>query len=388
MFQALFNSLSGLYSFSRSLNTVSNNVTNMNTPGFRASDSFFSNIGGGRGTRIASDGLRTTGGDIRTTGNETDLAIQGDGYFVLSDEDGNMYYTRSGQFRFDDDDFLVDVVSGHRVMGYDNTGGLTAINRANYRTLAPAGTTGVHLQGNLPPPTGGTTPPPVTINTITVYDNLGAQRTLTATFTSTATPGTFTVAITDSGGATVGSGEVRFDSSGSPVAGFNTLTVNLPVAGGTQAIVFDFGTPGLRNGMTSNIGSPQTPTATVDDGHGVLGLRELRFNEKGVMEFVYSDSEKRTGPQVALATFSNESDMQLDGGRLISGATIGNRELGRPGEGRFGRIASKSLEMSNVDLTQEFAEMIIIQRGYQASSRVMSVSNEMLEQLYNSTRGG
>lgn len=386
MFQALFNSLSGLYSFSRSLNTVSNNVTNMNTPGFRASDSFFSNIGGGRGTRIASDGLRTTGGDIRTTGNDTDLAIQGDGYFVLSDEDGNMYYTRSGQFRFNDDDFLVDVVSGHRVMGFDATGGLIAINRGTYRTLPPAGTTGVHLSGNLPPPATGTTPPPTTINTITVYDDLGVQRTLSATFTATATPGTFTVVITD-GGVNVGSGEVHFDGSGSPVAGFNTLTANLLGAGG-RAIVFNFGTPGGREGMTSNPGNTQALTATTDDGHGVLGLRELRFNEKGVMEFIYSDSEKRTGPQVALATFTNESEMQLDGGRLISGATIGNREIGRPGEGRFGRIASKSLEMSNVDLTQEFAEMIIIQRGYQASSRVMSVSNEMLEQLYNSTRGG
>ncbi|HEY1140842.1 MAG TPA: flagellar basal body rod C-terminal domain-containing protein, partial [Lysobacter sp.] len=76
------------------------------------------------------------------------------------------------------------------------------------------------------------------------------------------------------------------------------------------------------------------------------------------------------------------------GGRLISGATVAEREVGRPGEGRFGRISGQSLEMSNVDLTREFADMIIIQRGYQASSRVMTVSNEMIEQLYNSTRGG
>src|SRR6478736_110832 len=112
MFQALFNSLSGLFSFSRSLNTVSNNVANMNTPGFRGSDAFFSNINGGRGSRIAGEGLRTKAGDIRQTGNSTDLAVDGDGYFILRDTDGNFFYTRAGQFRFNDQGVLVDTVNG------------------------------------------------------------------------------------------------------------------------------------------------------------------------------------------------------------------------------------------------------------------------------------
>lgn len=390
MFQALFNSLSGLFSFSRSLNTVSNNVANMNTPGFRGSDSFFSNIGGGRGTRISGEGLRTDAGDIRQTGNTTDLAIEGDGYFILSDTDGNVHYTRAGQFRFNEEGLLVDSVSGYRVMAFDQAGNLTTIDMDTYRSIPAVATTEVRINGNL-----ASTSTTTSINTITVFDAQGASHTLTATFTQNTTgtppvpvPGSFLVAVTDETGANVGNGEVRFNAGGTLVAGFTSMTVNLPVAGGTQPITFNFGTAGALDGMTSLSGTQSNLSSRVTDGHGVLGLTEMRFNEKGVLQFVYSASERRDGPQIALATFPNESTLRLDGGRLISGTTVTERQIGRPTQSGFGRIAGGSLEMSNVDLTQEFADMIIIQRGYQASSRVMSVSNEMLEQLYNSTRGG
>ncbi|MBO7942419.1 flagellar hook basal-body protein, partial [Streptomyces sp. S9] len=116
MFQALFNSLSGLFSFSRSLDTVSNNVSNMNTPGFRGSDSFFANIDGGYGTSIAGQGLRPQPGDMRQTGTPTDMAVEGEGYFVLRDRSGELHYTRAGQFRFNDSGVLVDTATGYDVM--------------------------------------------------------------------------------------------------------------------------------------------------------------------------------------------------------------------------------------------------------------------------------
>ena len=382
MFQALYNSLSGLFSFSRSLNTVSNNVANMNTPGFRGSDAFFSNVNGGRGTRISGEGLRTQSGDIRQTGNVTDVAIDGEGYFMLRDPDGNVHYTRAGQFRFNEEGVLVDSVNGYEVMAYDQSGSLVSIDMDDYRAIPAVATTGVHLTGNIA--SGSTT---TAVNAITVFDANGASHTLTATFTNTGS-GVFQVVVTDENGAQIGNGAVHFDASGLPITGFNTITANLSVAGATQAIVFNFGTPGTLDGMYSLNGASSNLTARVDDGHGVLGATSMRFDEKGVLQFVYSASERRSGPQLALARFPNESALQLDGGRLISGASVTERELGRPTQGGFGRIAGGSLEMSNVDLTQEFADMIIIQRGYQASSRVMSVSNEMLDQLYNSTRGG
>lgn len=390
MFQALFNSLSGLFSFSRSLNTVSNNVANMNTPGFRGSDTFFANIGGGRGTRISGEGLRTQAGDIRQTGNTTDLAVEGDGYFILSDDAGNLHYTRSGQFRFNEEGLLVDSVTGYTVMAYDQTGSLVTIDFDNYRSIPAVATTDVRISGNIAAVAAGSPVQTTTVNTIRVFDAQGGSQVLTATFTSNSgvTPGSFLVRITNEAGTQVGTGEIRFDAGGTLVAGFNTVAVTLPVAGGTQAITFNFGTPGALDGMTSLSGLASNLTSRVVDGHGVLGATEIKFNERGILEIVYSASERREGPQIALATFPNETSLTLDGGRLISGATVSNVNYGRPTQSGFGRIAGGSLEMSNVDLTQEFADMIIIQRGYQASSRVMSVSNEMLEQLYNSTRGG
>ncbi|HEY0502219.1 MAG TPA: flagellar basal-body rod protein FlgF [Lysobacter sp.] len=385
MFQALFNSLSGLFSFSRSLNTVSNNVSNMNTPGFRGSDSFFSNIEGGYGTRIAGEDMRTQAGDLRQSGNPTDIAVDGAGYFVLRDSSGELYYTRAGQFRFNEQSLLVDSVNGYEVMAMDASGNLVTVDLDEYRTIPAVATTGIHVTGNLAPSSTSTD-----INSITVFDSAGASRVLAMKFTNNTavTPGSFLATVTDSTGAKVGSGELRFRTDGTPQAGFSSIDVTLTVAGGTQVIKFDFGTPSALNGMTSLSGMSTSLTAKVDDGHGVLSVNDMSFDEKGILQLTYSQTEKRSGSQVALAMFPNESTLHLSGGRLISGATVVERELGRPGEGRFGRIAGGSLEMSNIDLTREFADMIIIQRGYQASSRVMTVSNEMIEQLYNSTRGG
>ena len=385
MFQALFNSLSGLFSFSRSLDTVSNNVSNMNTPGFRGSDTFFENVNGGRGTRVSGQGLRTGAGDIRQTGTATDLAIDGNGFFVLRDDGGNLYYTRAGQFRFNEQGQLVDSVTGYQAMAIDAAGNLSGIDIDAYRTLPPQATSSVRFAGNITPGT-----PTTSVGTIRIYDASGVQHTLTTTLTDNTAvqAGSYLVVVTDESGATVGNGEIRFATNGSLQTGFNNVTINPTYQGAAQSIVLNFGTAGGFDGATRLTGIPSNLGAQVVDGHPLLGITNLSFDDKGVLQFVYSSSEKRTGPQIALAAFPNESALELVGGRLIAGTSVQQRELGRPGEGVFGRVAGGSLELANVDLTQEFADMIIIQRGYQASSRVMTVSNEMIEQLYNSTRGG
>src|SRR5581483_6907587 len=118
MLQALYNSLSGLFAFSSSLDTISNNVSNMNTPGFRGSDPHFENALDGLGTRIAGSAVRTGEGQIEQTGNSTDLAIKGEGLFVLKNvTTGELFYTRSGQFTFDPSGYLVDSITSHRVQG-------------------------------------------------------------------------------------------------------------------------------------------------------------------------------------------------------------------------------------------------------------------------------
>lgn len=384
MFQALFNSLSGLFSFSRSLDTVSNNVANMNTPGFRGSDTFFENVNGGRGTRVSGEGLRTTAGDIRQTGTPTDVAIDGNGFFILRDDTGNLYYTRAGQFRFNDQGVLTDSVTGYEVMAVDNAGNLSSIDLDNYRTLPPQATTSVRMAGNIAPGT-----PSLTLGSFQIYDASGTTHTLTTTLTdnNAVTPGSYLVSVKDETGAVVGTGEVRYGTDGTPLTGFNTMALNLTYMGVSQAVTLNFGTPGAFNGSTRLSGIASNLGGQVVDGHPMLGITSLSFDTEGVLQLVYSSSERREGPQLGLATFPSESSMELVGGRMIAGSSVQQRTIGRPGEGAFGRIAGGNLELANVDLTQEFADMIIIQRGYQASSRVMTVSNEMIEQLYNSTRG-
>ena len=386
MFQALFNSLSGLFSFSKSLNTVSNNVANMNTPGFRGSDTFFENVDGGRGTRISGEGLRTGAGDLRQTGTPTDLAINGNGFFVLRDDSGNLYYTRAGLFRFKDQGILSDSVTGYSVMAIDSAGNLSTIDLDTYRTLPPQPTSAVNMIGNIAPGT-----PSVTVGSMRIYDASGTLHTLTATLTdnTAVTAGSYLVTVKDEAGTIISAlnAEVRFGTDGTPLTGYNTLTLNATYQGTAQAITMNFGTPGAFDGATRLSGIANNLGSQVVDGHPLLGITNLSFDDKGVLQLIYSSSEKRSGPQVALASFPNESQLELVGGRLIAGNSVQQREIGRPGEGIFGKIAGGSLELANVDLTQEFADMIIIQRGYQASSRVMTVSNQMIEELYNSTRG-
>ena len=387
MFQALYNSLSGLFSFSRSLDTVSNNVANMNTPGFRGSDSFFENVNNQHGTRITGEGLRTTPGDIRQTGNATDIAIDGTGFLVLRDEGGDLHYTRAGQFRFDEAGILIDSVTKYQVMAIDATGNLSPITLEGSRTLPAQASTKVTLTGNLAP--SSTT---YDVSSVNVYDAAGTAHALKLTFTNntTTTPGSFLVSITDETGADVGpaGAEIRFGTAGTLQAGYSTIELQLTFQGVAQAVTLDFGTPGTFSGATSLAGLNTNLSATVTDGRPVLGINSLSFDDEGVLQIVYNATEKKEGQQLALASFLSESSLKLGSSRLISNADAQRSELGRAGSSVFGKIEGGSLEMSNIDLTQEFADMLIIQRGYQASSRVMTVSNEMIEQLYNSTRGG
>jgi len=384
MFQALFNSLSGLFSFSRSLDTVSNNVANMNTPGFRGSDSFFESLNNQHGTRISGQGLRTAEGDIRQTGNSTDIAIDGTGFFVLRDESGDLHYTRAGQFRFNDAGILIDSVTDYEVMAIDDAGNLAPISLESYRTLPAKPSTSVTVSGNLAP---GANTHELTMN---VFDASGASHALKVTFTKGTVPGSFLVSVKDEFGANVGpaNAEIRFGTSGMLQVGYNTVQLALTFQGVPQAVSLNFGTPGTLSGTTSQTGLSTSISATTTDGRPVLGINSLSFDDEGILQIVYNATERAEGPQLALASFLSESSLELGSGRLISNADAQRSELGRAGTSVFGAIEGGSLEMSNIDLTQEFADMLIIQRGYQASSRVMTVSNEMIEQLYNSTRGG
>lgn len=382
--QALYSSISGLFSFSNSLNTISNNISNMNTPGFRGSESFFENIMGEAGTRIAGTGENLSEGQIQQTGTATDAAIMGDGFYILKDSSGNTYYTRAGQFEFNATGQLVDSVNKYFVQGFDPSGNLGNIDITNYKTLPAQATTTVNLAGNI-----GPLDPTDSVSSVTVYDAQGNSHVLSVSMANNTavTPGSWLVTITDSSGTTLGSGEVRFNTNGTLQAGFDTVTMAGTLGGDPQTIAFNFGAANGQSGVTNFDGIPSDLSASVKDGHGVVGISSKSFDIDGTLQIVYSDGETKAGPQFALASFQDESSMQMIQGNLYSQPKGQTAQIGKANSANFGQIEGSSLEMSNVDLTQELADMIVIQRGYQASSRVMTVSSDMLQQLYDSTRG-
>jgi flagellar hook protein FlgE len=150
--------------------------------------------------------------------------------------------------------------------------------------------------------------------------------------------------------------------------------------------VFNFGSPGSLSGATGISGDSTTLAAQVQDGHSVVALSSEAFDTNGVLQLTYADGSTHAGPQLALAAFDDESSLTAIQGNLYLPPANQTAQIGRANTGVFGQIEGSSLEMSNVDLTQELADMIVIQRGYQASSRVMTVSSDMLQQLYDSTQ--
>ncbi|MFD2642009.1 flagellar basal-body rod protein FlgF [Pseudomonas japonica] len=394
MLQAFFNGISGLLAFSKGLDNVSNNVSNMNTPGYRGSDTFFRSVNGqdgqGLGAGVAGTEVRTKAGDTRQTGNDTNAAITGAGYFVLQGDNKETFYTRAGQFQIDKDGYLVDTISQFRVQGIDAAGNRGDINIKERRTLPPTPTTKVEMIGTLA--RSGATEATHQIKDVVVYDASGASQKLTIKFTPQSTAvssNSWQVDVSNAAGSLLSTGTIAFGIDGSPEVGYNTLTVPLLNSGSGQAVVLDFGNPGSYN-LASQVasGPSHTLTAKVVDGSAVSGLSSYAFDEKGVMNLTYASGQKREGSQLVLADFDDNAALIAGEKSLYRAPDSLHPQFGRATEGRFGRIQGGYLELSNVDLAQEFGDILIIQRGYQASSRVMTVSNEMIEQLYNGTRGG
>jgi len=391
MLQGFFNGLSGMITFSQGLDTISNNIANMNTPGFRGSDMFYralSNGGANAGVLSGDSALNITQGEIRKTGKPTDLAVQGNGYFILRDQ-GDVYYTRAGQFDFDDEGFLVDGSTGYRVAAIDEFGNLTDINISSYRELLPEVTSQINFNGNL---STGSTEGKVEL---TVYNSLGEELKFTFDFTNntSTTPGSWLISIKDENDIEVATGEVRFAPDGSPLSGFNRLNIQIPSTSNGSAnspldLELYFGEEGSFAGATSfSGGTTSTINGEIEDGRGVEGLVAISFKDDGEMNLLYSNGDTETPFKIGLAYFNDESELDYVEGSLYQAPGNAEITLGEAGSGVFGAIVGEHIESSNVDLVREFAEMIIIQRGYQASSRAMNIANQLVEQLYDNTRG-
>lgn len=402
LLDSIYSAYTGLLSFSKALNVLSNNVSNMDTPGYKGSDVTFRDLfyqysasGGDQGEQQSQvgEGVATSGtrldfsqGQPSNTGNPLDVAISGNGLFVLKDSNNNTYYTRAGQFAVDANGYLVDSTSGYRVQAISSSGALSDINLANLQTSPAKATTQVSFVGNLS--RGATSDQ---IGSITVYDAVGGSHTLTVSFTSDATTtGAWDVQVTDENNNTVGSGTIQFNSDGSPATGANTVTVKLAPSGvPASTLTLNFGTPGSFNAATNFSGGTTSDLKmNTQDGYAAGSLVTTSFDSQGHLTLQYSNGQTNTGAQLALAWFNNTQALMQDGNELFTNPSGMTPLLNKANGPVTATLTSNEVELSNVDLTQQFTELVIIQRGYQSSSQVVSVANEMIQELADMRSGG
>ncbi len=390
MLGAIYVGLSGMGAFSRGLQTISNNVANLNSPGFKTTTTSFNDVFsyGGRGLTFFNglgsgqpgNGVRFSGaridfgqGDLRQSQGDLDLAIQGTGFLTLL-KDGKTYYTRTGQFVVDKDGFVSQQGTEYRLGILDGTGKAIPLNLDTRRTNAPVATTTVKFADNLS--SSATT---ATISDLAVYDSLGGKQTWQAKFDKVAgNSGEWKLTVTDQAGAAVGTQTLKFiGSSVDPTTTKLTFT-NAATNASSLSVAFDF-----SSGVTSfSAGTTSTLRSASIDGNAVGALTTVGIDEQGQIKLSYSNSKTDTLGAVALADFRDPQQLRRLSGGLFENVGNGPFRLLSSGTEGIGRLLSKQTEASNVDLSQQFGDLILIQRGFQASSQVVSATNDMIQELF------
>lgn len=387
MLDSIYIGMSGLTSFSKGLSNISNNVANLNTVGFKSSELEFldlfyrSQYGGansqglpysqGSGVKAGASYSKFTQGDFRQTGNSLDAAIDGNGFFILQ-QDGKLSYTRSGQFTFDDSGYLISREGGARVLGFNN-GALSEINIAGKRSSAPVATTNLTFTDSLS--NSSTT---YDVSNITIYDSLGAAHTMTLTLTNNTAnePGEWTFRLME-GATEVTTGAFRYQGSGVPNPGYDRHTFTYNPGNGAMTTFVTLDASGT-NFFSSSASSMRLQS---QNGSPAGYLTTTTLDSDGFITLGYSNGKSVKADQLGLAFFTNPDSLQAEGSNRFITTANSQRTLGAPGEGSLGRLRTNGVELSNVDLAQQFSELIVVQRGYQASSQVITAANEMIQQL-------
>lgn len=392
MLRSLFSGISGLRAHQTMLDVTGNNIANVNTVGFKSSSTQFQDtlsqvlsnagaaqngVGGtnpaqvGLGVRVAGITTNFTQGAAQLTNNSTDMMISGDGFFVVN-KGGQEYYSRAGAFTRDATGQLV-TPDGGLVQGWTAVNGvidvnspLTDLRLTNAATMAAKATTATSFEGNLPSDAAvGSTP----LNKqITVYDSLGNARQVSLTFTKLAAG--WSVSGTD-GTSNLASTPLAFDAAGK-------MTTAMPLALGAVAV--DLSTITGMAGL-------DTVKSKTQDGQQAGTLQSFTLNADGTLMGAFSNGMKQIVGQLSLATFNNPVGLEKAGASLYrTTVNSGAAQVGTAGSGGRGTLIGGSLEMSNVDLSAEFTNLIVAQRGFQANSRVITTSDEVLQELVNLKR--
>jgi flagellar hook protein FlgE len=408
MSRALFTAVSGLRNHQVWLDVIGNNIANANTTGFKTSSVIFDDILGqtittgiaptatkggvnpmqiGLGMKVSSVTPNFLQGSIQTTNRRTDLAIQGDGFFVAVNGSERVY-SRAGAFSLDANGNLVDSATGYKVLGQSGT---IQINLGQESSATPSSR--AEFRGNLDySGADGTTH----VSTFDVRDSVGAAHTLTLTFTKNfaAAPGRWDWAVTEADSSisslTTATGSIVFDANGGISSGASQAVglVYGATAGVTspQAITLDFGTATNLTPITG-LASPSTVTLGSQNGVPSGTLQSFAIGLDGEITGFYSNGRSASIDTVQLASFTNPSGLlKIGSNQYRESATSGTASTGNPGTAGRGTLVGGSLEQSNVDLAQEFTSMIVAERGFQANARTIATANQMLEELVNLKR--
>jgi flagellar hook protein FlgE len=399
--------LSGLQASSDALSVISNNLANLNTDGYKDQNltfgDIFANLQGtsgngdpmqiGGGVQVQNTVSNFTNGSLDATGQASNMALQGNGFFVVSNN-GQLNYTRDGDFSVNPAGQLVDA-SGNLVMGYpaSASGQITAGGALAPITVNGTGTLGA--QADSAPGTTFSTP-------LAVTDSLGETQNLSITYTAGATPNTWNYSISLPASATGGagaatpltSGTMTFSSSGN----LTSTTVAAGAGGavsGTGSAITGIPITGLADGaapmsltwnLNSASGSPtitqqdeaSATTASNVDGFGAGTLSSFSVLSNGVVEGTFSNNQTLALGQVAVGNFANPEGLtQTNGGDFLATTASGAAVLGIAGAGGNGTITGGSVELSNVNLSDEFSNMIVAQQNYEANAKALTTLDQV-----------
>ena len=411
--------LSGLNASSKNLEVIGNNIANANTFGAKVSRAEFADvyanaIGGTRnaigiGTTIGAVAQQFTQGNITSTDNPLDVAINGGGFFQLRDTSGAISYSRNGQFKVDNSGFIVNNQGG-QLMGYpaDATGviipGTASALQMPTAGITPRVTSRINMEMNLDARAGVTLPvagapivfaDPSTYNNATsqtVYDAQGQDVALTYYFQKSGT-NTWNVYVAangvplaTSGGNPAPSTTITFPTNGgTPTAPVGTVALNIPsVTNSVGAVTVPITGVALDLSGATQYGSQFGVTDLGQDGYAAGQLIGAQIDANGVISARYSNGVTRPAGQLELATFRNAQGLQPMGGNAwVRTAASGGPIVGAPGSGNLGVLQAGALEESNVDLTAELVNMITAQRSYQANAQTIKTQDQILQTIVN-----
>jgi flagellar hook protein FlgE len=406
MLRSMFSAISGLRAHQTKLDVTGNNIANVNTVGFKGSQTVFQdtlsqviraggaaaqNRGGtnpaqvGLGVKVAAITTNWNQGATQSTGRATDFMIEGDGFFVTRAGNESLY-TRAGSFDFDSTGKLV-TADGSILQGWmaqpdgsiNPNGPIKDLSVPYGQTVAPVASTTGTIAGNLP---SGEIAGKSVQTATTMYDQQGVGHDVSYTFTKNATDDWSLAVTVDGAPVALSDSSVTFNPDGTMLnpAAPSTVDFTPGVAGWPGPVTLDL--KGIKQ-----YGSANTVSATAQNGFAMGSLESFSLANDGTITGIYSNGLRQAIGQLAMASFNNPGGLEKAGNSSFRvGDNSGNAMVGQAGTGGRGVLNAGALEMSNVDLAEEFTGLIVAQRGFQANSRVITSSDEILQDLVNLKR--